>query len=259
MDELGDFLKGFERIETEQRAQREMPLMARLDGRAFHTFTHGLKRPYDLRLSQLMCDTTKFLVKETHAKVGYTQSDEITLCWNLDLQQNPNAAYMFDGKFQKLTSVLAGLASGFFCRELASRIPEKANTIATFDARVWNVPTMYNVFQNYVWRQDDAVKNSISMAAQAKFSHMELHGVNSENKKAMLRTVGSPWEDEPEFFKYGQFVKRRCQYMSLSESELAKIPPAHRPTAPVLRSSIQAIDVGYIRGRADALELLFAP
>lgn len=243
---LGDRLKIQEQVEASRRADPKKPLMCRLDGKAFHTFTKGLKRPYDTRLNDLMVDTTKFLVKSTNAKLGYTQSDEITLCWwnedGSDVSQ-----YMFDGKFQKLTSVLASLAGSFFSKELAARIPEKADAIPCFDARVWNVEDKHEVYLNFLWRQDDAIKNSISMAAQALFSHVALHGVSSERKKEMLREVSRPWEDEPLFFKMGSFVKRVVRNVELTGDQLAKIPEQHRHIGPVPRSFVEDIGLGYIK------------
>lgn len=248
-DVVGDRLKAQEQVEASRRADRTKPLMCRLDGRSFHTFTKGMVRPYDPRLSQLMIDTTKYLVEQTHAKLGYCQSDEISLYWDLDLKDNPNAQFMFDGKFQKLTSVLAGIASAFFTKELSTRIPEKANEVAVFDARVWNVDTLTEVYENFLWRQDDAIKNSISMAAQAFFSAKKLHGVGSEAKKAMLREYGfSEWEDYPTFFKSGTFVKRKSAMVELTPEQLEKIPVEHWPVGLVERTVVQDLGLGYIRG-----------
>lgn len=247
-DALGDKLKEQEGIQTKRKALKIYPLMARLDGRAFHTFTKGLARPYDERLSTLMVDTAKYLVEHTHAKLGYTQSDEITLTWYLD-PSRPENEYLFDGKFQKLTSVLAGMASAYFTKELAARIPEKANLLGVFDCRVWEVPDMVSVYENFVWRQDDAIKNSISMAAQARFSAKQLHGVGSEAKKAMLREIGRPWEKEPVFFKSGSFVKRKSASVYLTAEQLSKIPKQHWPTGPVTRTSVEVDNsFGYVKG-----------
>ena len=252
MDPMGDRLKAAERVEAGRRCDPNKPLMARLDGKAFHTFTKGLARPYDVRLSTLMIDTARYLVEHTHAKLGYTQSDEITLYW---MNKDPLAesSYMFDGKFQKLTSVLAGMASAFFTKELAACLPEKAHLLGVFDCRVWNVESFDEVKDNFIWRQDDAVKNSISMAAQALFSHKVLHGVGSEAKKKMLREAGKPWEDEPEFFKWGSYVSRVNFEAPLTEEQLAKIPEKFRPTGLVMRSDVQVRDFGYLRNNPEVL------
>ena len=254
LDPLGDRLKAVEQVEAGRKARADKPLMARLDGRAFHTFTKGLARPYDTRLSGLMIDTAKYLVDHTHAKLSFTQSDEITLHWTNKADAQAESSYLFDGKFQKLASVLAGMASAYFTKELAVRIPEKAHLLGVFDCRVWNVSHVHDVYLNYLWRQDDAIKNSISMAAQAHFSHKQLHGVGSEAKKQMLRDIGKPWEDEPEFFKWGSFSKRVSFDTELTPEQLAKIPEQHRPTGLVTRHEVQVVDFGYVNGKQGLFE-----
>jgi tRNA(His) 5'-end guanylyltransferase len=259
-DTLGDRLKAQEQAEAGRKADSTLPLMCRLDGKAFHTFTRGLMRPYDTRLSDLMCDTTRFLVEKTNARLGYTQSDEITLCWWNDAN-SVESEYLYDGKFQKLTSVLASMAGGFFNAMLPAAIPEKSygrtGAIQAFDARVWNVPDLRDVYLNFLWRQDDAIKNSISMAAQAKFSHKTLHGVGSEQKKSMLRDVDAPWEDEPQFFKMGTFFQRIVREVTLTPEMLEKIPKEHWPTGPVKRTFVEPLDVGYLKNSPDFVYYMF--
>lgn len=250
-DLLGDRLKAAEQVEAGRRANKTLPLLARLDGKAFHTFTKGLKRPYDTRLSDLMLDTTKYLVEQTHARLGYTQSDEISLYWDLSLDENPDAEYLHSGKFQKLTSVLASMAGAYFSRELPARIPEKASALPIFDCRVWNAESRRDVYLNFLWRQNDAIKNSISMAAQAHFSPKQLHGVGSEEKKRLLREVGAPWEAEPVFFKSGSFVKRVAKTVTLTAEQLQKIPEKHRPSGPVTRTVVEEVDMGYLGDNTD--------
>lgn len=236
-DTLGDRLKEIEQAEAGRKAVKGKPLIARLDGRAFHTFTKGLNRPYDERMSALMIGTTKYLVEETHALVGYTQSDEISLCWFVD--EDSTSQYLFDGKYQKLTSVLASLATVYFMKNLPGVLPEKQQTYPTFDCRVWQVERMHDAYLNYYWRQQDAIKNAISMAAQAHFSSRKLHGVNGEDKKKMLEEIGEPFDQLPAFFRLGTFVHRVTKEIELTEEQMEKIPVQHRPTGPVPRSVIE--------------------
>src|SRR5690349_24879817 len=98
-DGLGDRCKAFEAAEAGRRAMRGLPLLARLDGRAFHTFTRDLARPYEPAMSRCMIETARFLVQQSNALVGYTQSDEITLAWYEPSQSL--VGYEFDGRFQK--------------------------------------------------------------------------------------------------------------------------------------------------------------
>jgi tRNA(His) 5'-end guanylyltransferase len=240
-DNLGDKLKDLEQAETSRKAMKGLPLMARLDGRGFSKFTKGLKRPYDERMSQLMIDTTKYLVENTQACVGYTQSDEITLCWYHDYESS--SEYMFDGKYQKLVSTLAAMATAYFNHSLNTYIPEKSNLLPTFDCRMWQVPTLRNVYLNFLWREQDATKNSISMAAHEYFSQAELHKKNSSEKLEMLESKSIQWADYPIFFKRGTYVQRKVFEVELDEVTLSKIPADKRPSSPVFRSKVVELDL----------------
>src|SRR5687768_5975714 len=205
-DGLGDRCKQFERAESERRAMRGLPLFARLDGRAFHTFTSGLARPYEPAMSRAMIETARYLVQEMVARVAYTQSDEITIAW-----YEPSASksdYCFDGRFQKLASVLAGMASTRFYQHIARDLPAKASEVPHFDCRVWQVPTLADAADVFVWREVDATKNSVSMAAGAYYPDAELAGKDSSEKQELLFRKGINWNDYPAFFKRGTYLQR---------------------------------------------------
>lgn len=163
---LGDRMKSYEFPSTSRKAFKGQPLVVRLDGKSFHNFTKGLKRPYDERLSKLMVATTTALVDRFQAKVGYTQSDEISLVWNIECDSS--AEFPFDGRFQKMESLLASYATAFFNKKLAEFLPEKEDELPTFDARAFVVPNLMEAYHALLWRQQDATKNAISMAAQSK-------------------------------------------------------------------------------------------
>ncbi len=107
-DAMGDRMKDFEMMEAGRRFMPLLPIVARLDGKGFSKFTNGLARPYDERLSNLMVETVKYLVQESNAVMGYTQSDEITLAWYSDTIESQ---IYFDGRIQKMVSVLAAKCS----------------------------------------------------------------------------------------------------------------------------------------------------
>ena len=132
-DDLGDRMKVFEQAEAGRRFLPLLPVVARLDGRGFSSFTRGLQRPFDSRMSDLMIETTKALVDETVAVCGYTQSDEITLAWYSD---DYRSQIFFDGKIQKMVSTLAAIASVTFNKLLPQFLPEKVTAAPTFDCRV---------------------------------------------------------------------------------------------------------------------------
>lgn len=258
-DSLGDRMKLFEQQEAGRIAFRQLPLMARLDGRAFHSFCRGLKRPFDSRFSDLMLETTKFLVDETQAKIGYVQSDEISLCWILE---NHEQEFLFNGKFQKLTSILAASATAFFNKRLSVNIPEKSHLLPVFDCRVWNVPTLKEAYHAILWRQQDATKNAISMAAHTYFSHKSLQGQDGPTMQERLwAEKGINFNDYPPFFKRGVFVKRRKVMKPLDPEQLARMPEEHRiawsvPGTMVERTVIEPMDI-WLSKEEDPLSILF--
>lgn len=223
-DDLGDRMKMYERIEAGRTFLPMLPIIARIDGRAFHSFTKGFKRPYDERMSSAMIETTKHLVKETGACMGYTQSDEITLAWYTD---DIKQQLWFNLRICKMVSQLAAQATLAFYREIVKVVPEYADKLPTFDARVWQVPNRTEGTNAFLWREQDATKNSISMAAAAYYSHKELEGKNSSVKQEMLFQKGINWNDYPIFFKRGTYVQRVKSTRKFSMDELRVLPEKH--------------------------------
>lgn len=253
-DNLGDKLKDLENIETSKKAIKGIPLMARLDGRGFSKFTKGLNRPYDVRMSQLMIDTTKYLVENTQACIGYTQSDEITLVWYNDYESP--SEYMFDGKYQKLVSTLAAMATAYFNSNLCLILPEKRKELPTFDCRVWQVPTLRTVYLNFLWREQDATKNSISMAAHEYFSQAELYKKNSSEKLKMLEDKGIIWWVYPIFFKRGTYVQRKQFELEFDQATLDKIPKDRHPVGKILRSKVVELNLPVLSTIANPEDVL---
>jgi tRNA(His) 5'-end guanylyltransferase len=203
-----------------------------------------LKRPYDERLSNLMVETSLFLCKETNANCVYTQSDEISLVWYSEDIKSQN---LFDGKVFKLTSILASLATGFFNKNLSKYLPEKAHLIPTFDCRVFNLPNSVEVGNYFHWRELDATKNSISMAAQHYYSHKELENKNGSQKQEMLFQKGINWNDYPTFFKRGTYIQRKKTKQPFSTEEISNLPLKHtartEPNFSIERNSIEILDL----------------
>lgn len=255
---LGDRMKSYEFRETRRTAMPRLPLVARLDGKGFSRFTQGLARPFDERLSQLMVDTTIYLVEQTQAVVGYTQSDEISLVFESTSDKHQ---IFLAGKLQKMTSILASMATAYFNRELAGRIPEKAGELPLFDCRAWSVPSREEAVNSLLWRQRDASKNSISMAARAHFSHSEVEGKNGKEKQDMLHSVGVNWNDFPTFFKRGSFVRSVETSRQFTSDELDALPEKHaarsNPDLVVTRSSVVAVDLPPLSQIANPVAAVF--
>jgi len=238
-DKLGDVIKAYEK-DSEQYLDEKMPICVRLDGKAFHTFCKGLARPFDKRLSDVMINTMNYLVERTDAKIGYTQSDEITLIYYTTATHQQT---LFGGRVQKLSSVLASMTTAKFNRELSKAITEKADALAFFDCRVFNVPDLEGVENVLKWRWLDAKKNSISMAAHTVFGHKAIMHKNSEQKIQMLRSTGNSWEDLPEFFKYGTFSYKN-EVVSKIPEDLLKFHKgvSHFKRSVVLNQCVDDID-----------------
>jgi tRNA(His) 5'-end guanylyltransferase len=213
---LGDRMKFYEGRFTNEVLMPMIPVMARLDGRSFSRFTKGLARPYDERLSNLMQQTTRYLVDATGARAGYTQSDEISLVW---LQNSPDSDIFFSGKLTKMVSVLASMCSVYFNKHLSELLPEKSDQSPVFDCRVWNVPLEYEACNCLIWREMDATRNSVSMAARSFYSHKELHGKNSSQMQEMMFQKGQNWNDYPSFFKRGTYVFRKPVVLKREDGE----------------------------------------
>lgn len=243
-ESLGDRMKLYEGIEADRRFMPLLPTMARVDGRCFHSFTRGMARPYDETLSKMMTDTMLYLVRETNACMGYTQSDEITLAWH---STDIKSQIWFDGRICKMVSQLAANATLCFYRLVCERLPEYADKLPTFDARVWQVPNRTEGANVFLWREWDATKNSISMAAQSVYSDKQLHGKNGADKQEMLWQKGINWNDSPPQFKRGTFAQRRIVVKPFSAEELEKLPPKHaarsNPALTVERSEWRTLEM----------------
>lgn len=209
---------------TEVRLMPCLPTLARVDGRAFSSFTRGMRRPYDERMSECMIGTLSDLMEETNACMGYTQSDEMTLAWYCP---DRRSQIWFDGRHSKMVSQLGALTTLFFFRRVFQFMFEYAKRLPTFDARVWQVPNTTEAANVFLWREWDASKNSITMAASEFYSDKELHGKNGGQKQDMLFQKGVNWNDYPDFFKRGTFLQRRKVFRAFSCEEVEKLPEKH--------------------------------
>lgn len=271
-DAMGDRMKMYEMTEAGRKFMPLLPVIARLDGKGFSKFTKGLARPYDKRLSDLMVAVTTHLVRDTNAACGYTQSDEITLAW---YSSSIDSQIYFDGRIQKMVSVLAAKCSVAFSHLMPQFIPEKDNygdgdfippvpldKLPVFDCRVWQVPTLEEGANAFLWREFDATKNSISMAAQEHYSHNELMEKNGNEKQEMLWQKGINWNDYPEFFKRGSYVQRRVVKAKLTADDLANLPEKHHarqnPDLEFERTEYRRIDMPPFNRVANRVGVIFS-
>lgn len=197
---LGDRMKRYEAA-TRHVLPRRTYTILRIDGRAFHSYLRGAEKPFDEEFMADMDAVAEALCAEISGSVfAYTQSDEISILVTdfATIQTQP----WFDGVVAKLLSVSASLATAV----LNERRPGKR---ALFDARVFTIADPVEVANYFLWRQRDAVRNSISMAAQAHFSHSRLHGVSADGMQDLLWSeAGVNWSDYPDGCKRGRITMR---------------------------------------------------
>lgn len=206
-DALGDRMKGNYEDRTRILLPRRSNLIIRVDGKAFHTLTRGLQRPYDKFFVAFMDETAKRLCEEVQgAKMGFVQSDEISV-WATDYDTVKTDGW-FDYDLRKICSVAASVATRAFNE--AGQPIRCGIGLGTFDARAFTIPELHEVVNYFIWRQNDATRNSISMAAQSMFSHKELLGVSCDKmQEKMFQEKGVNWNDYPDGFKRGRVVVRR--------------------------------------------------
>ena len=192
-------MKMYESV-SQIKLTRRMPLIIRLDGKAFHTFTRGMDKPFDERFISYMVRTTKYLVENIQGcKLGYTQSDEISLL--LTDYDNFDTEAWFDKKLQKIVSVAASMATMYFNSLLLN-----GKNNAMFDARAF-VITKEEVANYFVWRQQDWTRNSIQMVAQANFPKKSLFGISCNDLQNKLLTEKDiNWNDFDIYLKRGTCV-----------------------------------------------------
>lgn len=228
---LGDRMKNNYENVNRFYLTRRMPVIIRVDMRAGHTFTKGMKKPFDDIFVKTMQDTMKYLCENIQGCVlGYTQSDEISLVL-VDYAELTTDAW-FGNNLQKMCSVSASMATLAFNKFFSGRVqefmydccdefgddvlPEKQNdyelahnvyfkkfNAAMFDSRVFTIPKE-EVCNYLIWRQQDSTRNSIQSVGQANFSQKELHGQSCNNIQDMLMTQkGINWNDYATTLKRG--------------------------------------------------------
>jgi len=224
MDSLEERMKLYEGLEAKRCLIPLLPACARIDGKCFRGFTRDLERPFDPNFRTLMTEVTRHLVEETGARMGYTQSDEITLIWKAETFQSE---IFFNSRIQKMVSVLASMTTARFNELLPTFLPQKQGQQALFDCRVWQVPNETEATNVLVWREQDATRNSIEMAARCQFSPKQTLGKTCDELQEMLFQKGINWNHYPPSFKRGTYVQRRKVRRRFTPQELDRLPEKH--------------------------------
>jgi tRNA(His) 5'-end guanylyltransferase len=189
------------------KLEPKVPVIARLDGKAFHTLTRGMDRPWDIRLQACMWNAARTLCENIQGcKIAYVQSDEISLLltdWEKETTQG-----WFNYDLEKMCSVSASQVTSAFLVSMMVLFPERRDALIAgkglpaFDARFWNLPKE-EVANYFIWRQQDAMRNSVQMLARSVFSHKQCDRKSSLELKEMLLEKGTAWEEQDNHCKSG--------------------------------------------------------
>lgn len=227
-DELGERMKNSYENRTRYYLPRRSNIVFRIDGKAFHTYTRGLEKPFDKALIEDMNQTAIALCSEIQgAKFAYVQSDEISV-YVSDKDTLETQAW-FDNNLQKMVSISSSIATAKFNKERSNRyhlwwnsmndddeydmkerdaLYKKYCTLALFDSRAFVIPEAEEVVNYFVWRQQDCTRNSIQSVAQSMYSQKELHGKHSGALQELIFQKGINWNDCDETLKRGRFISK---------------------------------------------------
>jgi tRNA(His) guanylyltransferase len=199
IDPIGDRFKGYENS-FKFTLPKRLPMILRIDGKAFHSYTKGCQRPFDEKLLTAMDNVALTLCKEIQgAQIAYVQSDEISIF--IHNYKKLNSGAWFDAEVQKIVSVAASIA-GTTMTMNSFNVFGKYKP-AYFDARVFIVPEA-DVCNAFIWRQKDCIRNSVQMLARTHFSHKECNNKNQPALKDLCQTKGIIWDELPSYQKNGR-------------------------------------------------------
>jgi tRNA(His) 5'-end guanylyltransferase len=205
MKDLGDRMKTYYEDPARHYLTRRTPVIVRVDGRAFHTFTKGFRKPFDQRMIDAMVVAAMHVFGEAQGcKLAYIQSDEASFVLT-DYDELTTDAWFGYNK-SKLESISASIMTAAFAR--AMRLAD-IKELAYFDARAFNIPEA-EVVNYFLWRAKDWSRNSITMLAQAHFSHAELQGKSVPDMHEMLHGIGQNWTNLTEEERNGTFLLTDC-------------------------------------------------
>jgi tRNA(His) guanylyltransferase len=257
-DQFGNRMKLYEGIEASRKLMPLNPVCIRVDGKNFSKFTRNFTRPFDMQFHEVMRHVTMKLVEETNARIGYTQSDEISLILKSD---SIDSQIFFDGKIQKINSVIASMATFYFQDGLRKYYPAKYGDLAFFDCRVWNTPNEMEAANTLIWRDLDCFKNAISMASRCYYSHSDLHNKSCSEMQEMLFSAGVNMNDYPIGFKRGSYFQRVKTMGKFTQEELEKLPPQHTariyPNLEFERTVIKAVNLPKLSSIVNIVDVIF--
>lgn len=178
--QIGDRFKKYEAV-TAWTLPCRIPVILRIDGRAFHTITRKkFGKAWSMEFVEQMIDVAKTVMKDIQGcEFCYCQSDEISFLLTDYKTIRTEGWFKYDAR--KMISISASLASAVFSRLHGGNV--------CFDSRVFSVP-QDDVANYFIWRQIDATRNAIQMAGREYYSHKELNNKNCNVIQEMLFQKG---------------------------------------------------------------------
>lgn len=205
---IGDRMKGNYENRYRFSIPRRTNTIIRVDGKCFHQLTRKADKPFDDYFMECMARAAVELCKQVQGcKFGYVQSDEISL-WLTDYDDIKTDAW-FDGNLQKMCSISAATATATFSELWGQK--------ALFDSRVFIIPDIEEVINYFIWRQQDATRNSINMVAQSLYPHKQLQGKNTDEAQEMIFQKGQNWNDYP--------IPKKRGYAIIKDTEWKAVEP----------------------------------
>ena len=221
-DSLGDRMKAYEDV-FRIKVTKRVPKVIRIDGKAFHTYLSDARKPYDTLVAEAMTKATASVIKEIGgtAKFAYVQSDEASIVLNDHLDLNTQA--WFDNNLQKIVSVSSSIFTATFNKEFGWT--RKDTTLAFFDSRLIVLPDTNELCNYMVWRQQDAMRNSVQQYGRHYYSSNELHGKSCvEIKKMLLETNGVDFNQLEAWTTHGYIADRNSVNTTTKEVKLTAAP-----------------------------------
>jgi len=231
---LGDRMKDYERVSKGLLTPRS-PVIVRVDGKAFHTYTKGFDRPFDSRIITSMVESAIEVAKQIQGfKMAYIQSDEASFVFTD--YDDINTQGWFSYELQKIVSISASVMTAHFNRimddtlqdlfnkkqseynmdgssnktinEELDKIKKLSKKIALFDSRAFVIPRD-EIANYFLWRAQDWARNSVQMYARANFSHKQCNNKKIPDLHELLYSIGKNWaKDLSDTEKNGTFLIR---------------------------------------------------
>lgn len=209
---LGDRMKRNYEDVFRHHLPRRTHVIVRVDGKAFHTFTRSLSKPFSVYLHEAMIQGSLCVMENLQGcAFAYQQSDEVSFLLTDFSTIKTEAPY--DYNINKLVSISASaMTAGFnryVCNENWVNKDSRpfSSEMGLFDSRAFAIPDPIEVYNYFVWRQRDCIRNSIQSLGQAHFSHKELHGLNGDQvQEKLFQEKGINWANENPHFKNGTLI-----------------------------------------------------